>query len=63
MGASIACQIFERFSAALEFAAVQKGVELCTHYLDDFLFVNPQFQGCNKDLDIFIKTCNIGKVP
>lgn len=63
MGARSACQIFERFSCGLEFAVAKKGVQLLTHYLDDFLFINRSKSECHDDLKKFISVCSDINVP
>ena len=62
MGCSSSCQIFEAFSTALHWIAVNKlGVSGMVHYLDDFLFVAPSMQKCTNDLRVFTEFClNVG---
>ncbi len=46
MGCAMACQIFEKFSTALEWVLrVKYGVKFVNHYLDDFIFFSETHQG------------------
>ena len=63
MGARSACQIFERFSSSLHFAAQKSGINSLIHYLDDFLLVSKSVQQGHKDLHLFDKLCKEVKVP
>lgn len=43
MGASISCNLFEKFSTALHWIAKHKlHIASCVHVLDDFLFISPE---------------------
>jgi len=65
MGASSSCAIFERFSSALEFIALQKlGIKDVVHILDDFLFLGPvNSQVCQNNLEKFLEMCQKLCVP
>ena len=65
MGCSSSCHIFERFSTALEWIAVNKfGIQSVIHYLDDFLIVGPSNSNqCQTDLDNFLSMCAHIGVP
>lgn len=64
MGCSSSCRIFERFSSALKWI-------LHTHFkvinivkvLDDFLFIAPTKEACQRDLDSFFTLCKAINVP
>ena len=59
MGCSSSCNIFETFSTALEWIASTKlQPSAVIHILDDFLFLAPSQDKCNRDLDNFIKLCS-----
>ena len=57
MGASSSCQLFERFSTAIEFMARSSGINSISHYLDDFLLVNSSKELCQLDLACFKELC------
>ena len=63
MGARSACQLFERFSSALEFAALASGVNNLCHYLDDFLIISNSKEQGLEDLNLFLDLCEEVKVP
>ena len=63
MGASSSCQLFERFSSAVEFMANKRGVRYINHYLDDFLLANTSKESCQADLDCFKQLCSDLHVP
>ena len=60
-GASISCSHFQRFSNALrsivERISNRIRRTLITNYLDDFLFVYFQIQGCNEIVVLFLRIC------
>jgi hypothetical protein len=64
MGASSSCQIFERFSSALQWIMEHKyGVVGMFHIIDDFLFVGPPNSSkCDQDLN-FLSLCEKLGVP
>mgnify|MGYP001553745544 CR=1 FL=1 len=63
-GLSCSCQIFERFSKALEWILTTKlGVKHVIHFLDDFLFIAPSFSECSKYLSTFIALCDHLGIP
>ena len=53
MGARSSCQIFEKFSSSLEFILKELGVKFVIHYLDDFLFLHSEEEGCLRGLEVF----------
>ena len=63
MGARSSCQIFESFSSALQFIAIDKRINFITHYLDDFLIVNNSKINGLKDLNKFVDTCKDIGIP
>lgn len=65
MGASSSCQIFERFSSALQWIMEHKyGVAGMSHIIDDFLFVGPPNSSkCGQDLNRFLSLCEKLGVP
>ena len=63
MGASSSCNLFEKFSPALEFLSKQQGIQKMIHYLDDFLIINTSANKCGNDLDLFLKICRDINVP
>ena len=64
-GASISCSHFQRFSNALKHIfEFQVGMEsVATNYLNDFLFVSPSREGCNKLVRTFLSICRKLGVP
>ena len=64
MGCSISCSIFEKFSTALQWAAMKRmqGVDIL-HVLDDFLFLSHSREGCKEALDTFLEMCKEIGVP
>ena len=64
MGLSASCQIFERFSSALQWVSQYiGGVQHMLHILDDFLFINQDHQSCQNDLNSFMQICHRLGVP
>ena len=65
MGCSSSCHIFERFSTALEWIAINKfGIISIIHYLDDFLILGPPNSNqCHTDLNNFLSMCKQIGVP
>ena len=64
MGCRSSCAIFERFSAALEWAAKQIfQTDEIIHVLDDFLLLAKSKQSCENLLSRFISLCNYLGVP
>ena len=63
MGLRSACQLFEKFSCSLNFIAKKRGIDSITHYLDDFLIINPTETGCSSDLSNFTSLCEYIGVP
>ena len=54
MGFSSSCNIFETFSTALEWIAMNKlNASAVIHILDDFLFIAPSKEKCQGDLNNF----------
>lgn len=65
MGASSSCQIFERFSCALQWIMENKyDVAGMSHIIDDFLFVGPpNSEKCQIDLNNFLSLCRKLGIP
>lgn len=64
MGLSQSCNIFERFSRALEHIALVKlKATHMTHLLDDFLFASTSYEKSKCDLDHFVEFCTMVGVP
>ena len=63
MGARSACQLFEKFSSAIEFMTKEEGVVYITHYLDDFFIVNATHSTCQSDLKKFFTVCEDTNTP
>lgn len=65
MGASSSCQIFERFSCALQWIMETKyHAAGMSHIIDDFLFVGPSNSNkCKQDLHNFLQLCKRVGVP
>ena len=58
MGCSSSCNIFEKFSTALEWIVKDKlHLSLIIHILDDFLFIAPSETKCQVDLQNFLYMC------
>ena len=64
MGASSSCQIFEKFSSALQWI-IENYLQntRVIHVLDDFLFISDKEQTCTSSLRIFLKICADIGVP
>ena len=63
-GLACSCQIFERFSRALEWILTTKlHVQNVTHLLDDFLFMGSTYSECNRYLLTFIALCDHLGIP
>ena len=64
MGCSASCNIFETFSTALQWAALRYSTDFeMLHVLDDFLFISPEKEKCNKGLQTFLTLCSKIGVP
>ena len=65
MGASSSCQIFSRFSDALQWIMLHRyNAQAMSHILDDFFFIGPEgSQSCINDLNAFIVLCDRTGVP
>lgn len=63
MGARSACKIFEKFSSAVEFAALKSGIASLLHYLDDFLIISNSKKQGQEDLDLFLDLCDEVNIP
>jgi hypothetical protein len=65
MGASSSCQIFEKFSVALQWILQTKfGAGGMSHILDDFFFIGPASSPeCKNDLTNFLFLCKMIGVP
>ena len=65
MGLSYSCSLFEQFSTALHWIALNKlGVHDCVHVSDDFLFVVPApIDLCIADLAKFFEIAKTLEVP
>lgn len=64
MGLRSSCSVFETLSCALQWI-MQTQFNACyvSHILDDFIFINPIEQVCQRDLDNFIKLCSDIGIP
>ena len=64
MGCSASCNIFEKLSTALQWAAQQRmhDVEML-HVLDDFLFISSKKERCLEALHSFLALCEVVGVP
>ena len=64
MGCASSCKIFERFSTALKWILENKfGVHNVVKILDDFMFIESDYNKCAKSLQAFIKLCSDVGVP
>ena len=64
MGCSSSCAIFEAFSTALEWLAINRlGASGVLHILDDFLFIADSQDKCHADLTNFLGMCEYLGVP
>lgn len=64
MGCASSCQIFETFSTALEWIAMQKlGASRVFHVVDDFLFIADSAAKCDSDMNAFQSLCTELGVP
>ena len=64
MGCRISAAIFEEFSTALEWIALNKSkASEVVHILDDFLFLAPNHAKCSSDLSKFLVVCDDLGVP
>ena len=64
MGYSSSCNIFETFSTALEWIAMNKlNASAVIHILDDFLFIAPSKEKCQGDLNNFLTVCQRIGIP
>ena len=64
MGCASSCAIFETFSSALEWIAVQKlGCHGVVHILDDFLFIEKTRDLCEESLNKFLEFCAYAGIP
>ena len=64
MGCSLSCNIFETFSTASEWIAMNKlNASAVIYILDDFLFIAPSKEICQGDLDNFLTSCQRIGIP
>lgn len=64
MGLSISCQVFERFSCALQWVMETKYHASLSHMIDDFCFVGPPASdACGQALDNFLRICRDIGIP
>lgn len=63
MGCSSSCAIFEAFSTALEWLAINRLGASGVHILDDFLFIADSEDKCHADLTNFLGMCEYLGVP
>ena len=64
MGCSASCNIFETFSTALQWTALRYSTDFeMLHVLDDFVFISPEKEKCNKGLQTFLTLCSKIGVP
>ena len=64
MGCSISCSIFERFSTAIQWVALNKlGIKCMVHVLDDFLIIAPLRTEAQQHLHVFLEFCTRTGIP
>lgn len=64
MGCRTSCKIFERFSSALQWIAINKlGMSAMVHILDDFLIIETSKESAIQKLKLFIQLCEEMGVP
>ena len=65
MGCSSSCQIFEAFSTALQWIAMEKfSISPMSHILDDFMFFGPpNSPQCSQHLTKFLQLCTSLQIP
>ena len=64
MGCSLSCNIFETFSTASEWIAMNKlNASAVIYILDDFLFIAPSKEICQGNLDNFLTSCQRIGIP
>ena len=64
MGSSLSCNIFETFSTASEWIAMNKlNASAVIYILDDFLFIAPSKEKSQGDLDNFLTSCQRIGIP
>jgi hypothetical protein len=65
MGCRSSCAVFERFSTALQWVAIEKlGIPFISHILDDFIFVGPpESRIASLALDAFLLFCAECGIP
>ena len=64
MGCRTSCKIFEEFSSALEWIAINKlGISAMVHILDDFLIVEQTQEACLSSFKKFLALCEDIGVP
>lgn len=64
MGLAASCQMFETFSSAIEWAAIDKlGIPFIIHLLDDFFIAAPDYDDCKTFLGKFLEMCKYVGIP
>lgn len=64
MGLSISCQLFSRFSMALQWVMETRHKAIMSHIIDDFFFVGPAgTQQCGSSLSEFLNMCTAINIP
>lgn len=64
MGLSSSCQLFSRFSAALQWVMEMRHKSVMSHMLDDFFFVGPSGSDiCMNSLSAFLEMCRHIDIP
>ena len=64
MGLSTSCQVFEKFSTAIQWAAQNHlNIKHMVHILDDFLIITPSYQSCSDALQKFQIMCQKVGIP
>ena len=64
MGLSTSCQVFEKFSTAIQWAAQNHlNIKHMVHILDDFLIIPPSYQSCSDALQKFQIMCQKVGIP
>ena len=63
-GCASSCRIFETFTTAVQWILKECIPNiLCTHYIDDFIFLAESAESCNEYLSAFLKLCSELGIP
>ena len=55
-GLRLVPKIFTALADAAEWIIRRRGIQFCIHYLDDYLVIAPNKEGCSADLQIILST-------